>query len=632
MLAFRAEIAVLRRSFGFVLVVAAIGGVLPVFAQEPDPGAAWPVWLEGVDLGQPAQVAFAAWPPRALEERLYPLPWSDLTFQRANLFQMPVLMVMTVPWSRAASRMAEETLADPAVLRAINAQFLTVVVSADRRPDLRARYQSGTWPVVTLLLPDGRPMLSQANPTGKALPITLGYASPDTMLFTLAEGRLYFDKWASVLKGVAGVYEERLADVAPQAAPLRPEASDQMARWLVGNADAKHGGFGAAPKYVLPGLAEYAAIRDARFLPALVDPARDTIEKLVRSPLWDGVGGGVRRMAAAPDWGEIQTEKMLDGNADLLRDLVFAIRRSDSEPLRAATRETARFLTSTLARPGGGFYNARIAEGARGDAPETDRLVLSGGNARAGAALLRAGVLLGDPEIVRSGRAALDLVLTRAWSPARGVAHVIEPGREETRFLETQADVAFALVDAHETTGETRYLDAARDIAEFVANNMLTRGEVAARDFLPSGRPFGLLTMPKWPMTENVRIARTMTRLAVHLGSERFRTLAASLVGAFSQDCTAYGVRGIDPALALEELAREPLVVDVDGPPDDRRTVDLRRQAVNLPHPWTIVRPGNHDAEPGLVLARGGAKERATRPDDVARIAATLTSASADTP
>src|SRR6185436_11935980 len=115
--------------------------------------------------------------------------------------------------------------------------------------------------------------------------------------------------------------------------------------------------------------------------------------------------------------------------------------------------------------PDGGRY--WTAEADRGSPPPVDRLVLSGANALAGAALLRAAAWLGDPAAASAGRSALDMVLERAYARGRGVDHVIEPRPESRRFLVTQADVAFGLVDAYETTGEARYLTAARDIVDF---------------------------------------------------------------------------------------------------------------------------------------------------------------------
>src|SRR5262249_20178082 len=199
-------------------------------------------------------------------------------------------------------------------------------------------------------------------------------------------------------------------------------------------------------------------------LPALVAPARATLSKWVGSPLHDPRDGGFHRAAMLPAWGGIEYEKMLDVNADILRDLIFALRDQDDPALRAAAADTAKFITTTLARPGGGYFNGQIPDANTDDgggywqamvhdpskAPPLDHLVLGGTNAMAGASVLRAGLFLGDDALEASGRATMELVLTNSVHPGRGAQHVLEPEPDTGRFLVTQSDVAFGLLDAYE--------------------------------------------------------------------------------------------------------------------------------------------------------------------------------------
>ena len=281
----------------------------------------------------------------------------------------------------------------------------------------------------------------------------------------LDEGRTYWELRADLLLEAGRRWSAAEAQAPPLAGACDLAASDAMARWMLGNADRSGGGFGAAPKFVLPDLMKYAALRAARGDDSLLEHARGTLEKLVAGPLFDGKDGGVHRMAAAPMWAGIQYEKMLAGNTALISDLVLALRQEDSASLRSALERTARFVIEVLGRPGGGFYLAqaadlRSADGGAYWAPDTaedlgpppvDRLVLAGPNSLAGAALVRAGLLLDDPKMVRAGRGALDLVLERGYLKGRGVRHVIEPNPDDRVFLTAQADTALGLLDAYET-------------------------------------------------------------------------------------------------------------------------------------------------------------------------------------
>lgn len=621
--------------------------VAPAVAAEPAVPPAppsRPVYLKGIDLNRPSQDAFKGWPPTELKERPYWLPWSVLSLQRAVVCNQPVFLLVTVPWNRSAQRMAQEALADPLVLRTLNHDYLSLLVSADRRPDIYARYGTGNWPAGSLLLPDGSPMLSQANPQKVALPITFGPTDVQGVLWNLNEGRKYFDKWQNVLQGVSEVYQKRVDLEDAKAGPVNAKSIDPVVRWLLGNVDAKNGGFGAAPKYALPGLMEWAFLRENQGKPGLVGPARATLTKLAASPLFDKRDGGFHRMAAAPDWGAVQYEKMLEGNVDLMREMVFALREEDDPALRAALQATARFVTTVLARPAGGFYLAQIADPNSPDgggywtaasdpskAPPVDKLVLSGLNALAGSALIRAGAILGDPALEKAGRAALELVLSEGVGPGRGAIHVIEGEPEPGRYLVTQSETAFGLVDAYESTGDPRFLAAAKDLTEFVRNNMKVGHETAYRDHLASGPEFGLLDMPLRPMLDNARLARVFVRLAAQGALEDGKTAAEDILGSYSGDLAIHGARAIVPGLAIDELLSDPLVVTIEGQADDPKAQDLRRAALNLKHGWVVIKSAPGPTAAATLAWRGGTR-RATDPADLANQLKSLAEAGVGAP
>jgi uncharacterized protein YyaL (SSP411 family) len=601
-------------------VAAALVAMLASAQEAPAPAPfTMPPYLRGVDLDLPAQAAFKDWPPKALEERPYWLPWTGMSFQRASLFNQPVFLLVSVPWNRYGQKIMKEALADPIVLRTLNHDYVTIAVRADRHPDVYARYGTGNWPAITLLLPNGSPMLSQANPKGVALPITIGYVDSKTLLFDLNEGRTYFDRWQNVLHGVSQIYENRVDLEESKAGTVEPKCLEPVVRWLAGNADAKNGGFGVAPKFALGGLMEWGALREDRQQTALAELGRNTVIKLAASPLFDATDGGFHRMAAAPDWGGIQYEKMLEGNTELVRELVFALREEDAPALRETLASTARFMTTVLARQGGGFYFAQSADSDSPDgggywktvprdvskAPQVDKLVLAGPNALAGAALLRAGAILGDVDLEKAGRAAVELVLARALRPSRGVDHVIEPDPGPGRFLVTQAETAFGLLDAYEATGDARYLAAGKDIADFVRNNMKTGSETAFRDHIPTEAEFGLLDMPLRPLIDNARFARVLVRLEAQGAMPEGRTAAKALLGNFAGDLAVHGTRAIEPALAIDELLSEPLVVTIEGSPDDPAAMALRRAALNAPHGWVVIRSGPAGAAGAAMTWRG---------------------------
>ena len=607
----------------WTLVLLALSGVGSVFADE----LGRETHLEGFDLNVPAPETYRGWPTREVLERFYASPWSQRAFRRAALFGQPVFFVLTVNWNRAGQELARTALQDPDVLHRLNQGYITVLVNADLRPDIRERYQTGGWPVVAFLMQDGNPMLSRVNERGVAKPITTSAVDRDSLLFLLREASVYWGRQRESLSTGGARWAAEEGPEPPEPGAVQAPASEVMARWLLGNADREQGGFGAGAKFLVPALDEYAGVREARGLPALRAHSRLTLEVLVSSPLFDRVEGGMHRLATAPDFGAIQYEKMLTGNAQLLRELVVSLRRADSSELRLALKQTASFVVGTLGRDGGGFYLAQAADpasddgggywkrGGKGDPPPVDRLVLSAPNAIAGAAMVRAGLLLDDPRLIAHGRAALDLVHDQAFAPSRGVGHSIEPVRDPRVYLATQAEVALAFLDAYETTGHRRDLLAARDILDFTRVNLKDPKDTTYRDHLPDPSALGLLVNERRPLRPNVRLARAMLRLALHGQGEVYREEAVSILGSYTGDLSLYGVHGIEAALAVEEAIAEPLRIRISGPLDSADALALRRAAANSAWPWTLIESGPAEATPQATLSFGGATRKVDDPD-----------------
>ena len=108
-------------------------------------------------------------------------------------------MILTVDWNRASQRLAGETLTDPKIRRLLNQGYIVVLVNADLRPDIRERYQTGAWPAMAWLLPNGQPMLSEVNEMGRAKPITTSEMDVDSLSYLLHEGLVYWGRWRGQL-------------------------------------------------------------------------------------------------------------------------------------------------------------------------------------------------------------------------------------------------------------------------------------------------------------------------------------------------------------------------------------------------------------------------------------------------
>jgi uncharacterized protein YyaL (SSP411 family) len=611
--------------------------LFPVASLRADPGGAGspsPAAHNPDPESKPALEMFKDWPPDLLRTRGYWLPWSSAAFQRASLFGRPVVFNLTVNWNRAAKRLEEEAFADPDVLRAINANYVSVRVNADLRPDVRARYETGAWPGVFLLLPTGLPMLSQAQTRDLRVtePIRFTALGIEPVQFLLEEGSVYWGRWPNALLEMGDAWAEAGARKVPGPGIADAQSSDLLVRWLLGNSDRIGGGFGAAPKFVVPWLEEYAAMLSARGNPELREQSRLTLSALAESALYDPVDGGLHRVAALPGFRAIEYEKMLVGNAAFVRDLTYALRHEDSPVLREALTRTAGFIVNVLGRDAGGFHLAQVADDRSPDGgaywrsapserlapPPVDPIVLTGPSALAGAALLRAGWLLEREDLRQSGLDAVRAVRREAYRPGRGVAHAIEPAGDEGSYLVSQAEASFGLLEAHQLSGDPGYLQLAREIVDFARMNLRRPGEPVLLDHVAAPAPVGLLGQPRWPLRGNVRLARSMVRLAVLGQGQEYRDEAMAILHATSSDLTAFPIAGIELALAIEEAIQEPIVVRIEGHAAAPETRALRAAAVNAAWPWVVVASASGEdgkGRPSAEVSRYGKTKHATLPD-----------------
>jgi len=72
--------------------------------------------------------------------------WEDDSFRLADELDLPVMLYITAPWCEPCHLMERTTFADPEVIEAINADVIPIMVDADKRPDVDARYGKGGWP------------------------------------------------------------------------------------------------------------------------------------------------------------------------------------------------------------------------------------------------------------------------------------------------------------------------------------------------------------------------------------------------------------------------------------------------------------------------------------------------------
>jgi uncharacterized protein YyaL (SSP411 family) len=313
----------------------------------------------------------AATSPYLLQHAANPVdwwPWGEEAFAEARKRGVPVLLSVGYSACHWCHVMAHESFEDKATAAYLNAHFVSVKVDREERPDVDAVYMEavqaatgqGGWPMTVFLTPEGEPFYF-----GTYFPPTARQGMPG---------------FIDVLEGVVAAWRDRREEVADVASRIVRDLAERSGAYgaavhpgdgelsaallgLTREYDARHGGFGGAPKFPPSMVLEFLLRHHARTgAEGALQMARDTCEAMARGGIYDQLGGGFARYAVDRTWTVPHFEKMLYDNALLTRVYAHLWRATGSDLARRVALETADFLIHELETPEGGFASALDAD------------------------------------------------------------------------------------------------------------------------------------------------------------------------------------------------------------------------------------------------------------------------------
>ena len=344
----------------------------------------------------------------------------------------------------------------------------------------------------------------------------------------------------------------------------------------------------------------------------------------VQTHLQDTYDGGFYRFAENRDWARPHREKLLDENAALLRAFTAGYLYTGTDSYRETAERTVEYLTTTLwtgdafagSQAGGDYYTLEATEREDAETPHVDTTAFADRNGLTAEALFRFTALTDAEAPRRYAERALDHVLETLVEDGE-VSHFGGPGSESGLLLD-HARLLAGLTAGVQVTGEGRYLDAAREVAD--ALEPLRAEEGAFYDGPTEGE--GLLTRPLRPLESNVEAADALLDLSFLTAgaddgaSERYREWAADALSAFAGAADRMGAEVAGYAAACARHHYDPLVVET--PPAG---TDLHRAALRVADHEKVVVPGDRET---VVVVRGVERsETAATPEELSdRVAA----------
>lgn len=536
------------------------------------------------------------------------MPWSADAFERANAEHKPILLAISAVWCHWCHVMDETSYSDPEVIRAINERFVPVRVDNDQRPDVNARYNMGGWPTTAFLAPDGTTI------TGAT------YMPAHQMLRALDEISGYFGEHEDEIdKRGREIRERRTAYKPAGREDLRESMVVRLVEEISDGYDPEYAGFGDSPKFPQPEvldflLGEYRVTGEQR----LYEMVARTMNAMSSGGMYDHVEGGFFRYSTTRDWSVPHFEKMSEDHAGLLRVLATLVFLGNAGH-RPTLLSAAGFVRDVLRDPQTGlfagsqdadeaYFALPLEERRKRVAPYVDRTSYTNwtcGLAGAGCETARA---LDDDAILARAVLTLDRAHERLLDDNGLAYHFIVPGgTPQVRGLLTdQSAYLRSLLDAHEASGEARFLERARALEVAIAASF-EAADGGFFDRAPFEEPLGRLDVPDRPIGDNGLMAESLLRLAAMTGDPAYRARAERVLVLYAKTYAAAGSFAATYARALRRYLEPEVVVKIVGA--TAATGEFREAAKRLPGGLAVVRtvPPEAALEAGLPAGTGPA-------------------------
>ncbi len=432
-------------------------------------------------------------------------PWGAEARARAKREDKPIFLSIGYSACHWCHVMARESFEDTSLAAMLNKHFVSIKVDREERPDLDEIYMAavqimtrrGGWPMSVFLTPELEPFYGGTYFPPKDRPGMPGFR-------TVLQGVI--EAWGARRSEIARSAAEltrliRQATSGPHdgAATLDASILEDAANRLQQTSDAKHGGFGGAPKFPPVHalgflLRQWHRTRDA----ALLDMVTLTLDRMASGGVYDHLGGGFHRYSVDDRWLVPHFEKMLYDSAQLTQAYLEGYQATANPAYGQVARETLDYVLRDMTDSSGGFYSSEDAdsEGEEGKfylwthgevvatlgAEDAARFaqayqVTPDGNFTSHEAYhARKNILHLSEPVTDAALGALLAPMCTKLLAARSVRP--RPGRDEKFLTSWNALMISAFAKGHQVLGDERYRTAAVRAADFVLTQLVRDGQL----------------------------------------------------------------------------------------------------------------------------------------------------------
>jgi len=299
-------------------------------------------------------------------------PWGEEAFEHARAEGKPIFLSVGYSTCHWCHVMAHESFEDPAIAAKMNADFVSVKVDREERPDIDSVYMAytqaltghGGWPMTVFLTPDLKPFYAGTYfppDDQRGMPGLPRLLDSITSAWNADRGR--------ILESAATI-TTKMRDAAEQSSPrggaIPAGVTTRVVETLSRMYDHDAGGFGGAPKFPPVSTLEFLltyhthAAEDERA--AILEMVTHTLRRMAGGGIYDHLGGGFARYSVDGEWLVPHFEKMLYDNAQLARVYLHAFQVTRDPAFERIARETLDYLLREMHDDAGGFHAAQDAD------------------------------------------------------------------------------------------------------------------------------------------------------------------------------------------------------------------------------------------------------------------------------
>ena len=305
--------------------------------------------------------------PYLLQHAFNPVNWKAWNSETLALAKKEnKLLIISVGYSAChwCHVMEEESFENDSIAKIMNANFISIKVDREERPDVDKVYMnavqlmtgSGGWPLNCIALPDGRPIFGGTYFTKEQWSKVL-----------ISISKLYKD---SPEKAIAfaenltkGIQESQLITLNKKTPNFEEKDIVEAVDVWKTQIDTLYGGFKGAPKFPMPNSLDFLLRYGYQFKDTKVAAyLNNTLTKIAYGGIYDPIAGGFSRYAVDEKWHIPHFEKMLYDNAQLVSIYAKAYIVNKNDLYKEVVIASLNFIKEELTAENGAFYASLDAD------------------------------------------------------------------------------------------------------------------------------------------------------------------------------------------------------------------------------------------------------------------------------